>query len=367
MRRLAVAALVLALAGCGEKREPDVPGAADPAATARPPSDGELIRRVLARRRAPAAARRLGVRDFRYELVTLDLDGTRARALVRVAYRVRGIAGRFTTQRPLQLRRRDGRWRITDEGGRRRRQPWEIDRYDRRRTEHFVLFVPRGLDPEAAGLTSALEDGYARMRDVLSAGRLRRRYLVVITRDADRTRRLTSRITGLESLAALTDTEVRETGSAQEVQEVVSQRLIVVWPALIETDQERRGTVVTHELTHAVLAGRTSGRTPAWLVEGMALYISGDRRDALGGPVSLKSLRRPDAIARLSGSGQGDAYAYASAAAHHIADRYGEDELFDLYDAFNDPELKGGPAELQDAAIRRVLGISASQLEAELG
>ena len=38
------------------------------------------------------------------------------------------------------------------------------------------------------------------------------------------------------------------------------------------------GRVVAHELVHAALASRTSARTPPWLIEGIAMYVSGDNR-----------------------------------------------------------------------------------------
>ena len=71
---------------------------------------------------------------------------------------------------------------------------------------------------------------------------------------------------------------MQETGPAQRVSAVVSQRLVVVWPPFSSLDADGQQRVVTHELTHAALAGVTSGRTPAWLSEGIALYVSEDRR-----------------------------------------------------------------------------------------
>ena len=150
-------------------------------------------------------------------------------------------------------------------------------------------------------------------------------------------------------------------------------------------DRER---LATHELTHAALAPTTSGRTPAWLLEGIALWTSGDRRgadaaDLLAGRqvagataaqtaaarrvLDLRGLARPDAIGRLSGLRQAAAYAYASAAAFHVAGRYGRRRLLALYDAFNDERLTGrpGPA-LDDRAVRRTLHVSLARLDRDL-
>ena len=241
-----------------------------------------------------------------------------------------------------------------------------------RRSGHFVVIAPLELD--LATLVDALEGGYARMGDVLKKPRLRRRYLVVVAGGAQAARSLTNEIRGVESLAAISDAEVQETGPAQRVSEVVSQRLVVVWPPFSTLGAEGRQRVVTHELTHAALAGVTSGRTPAWLTEGIALYVSDDRRvdeaaqlRVQGELPSLRRLSRPDAIARLSGDRQAAAYAYASAAAFYLAERFGRQRLLRLFDAFNDEDLAGhgGPA-VADRAVRRVLGISAARLERDL-
>ena len=149
---------------------------------------------------------------------------------------------------------------------------------------------------------------------------------------------------------------------------------------------------MTHELTHAALAGVTSGRTPAWLVEGVALYVSGDRRageaaervesaaaaaltrpqassatDAAQRALSLGGLSRPDAIARLGGDPQAAAYAYASAASFYIAGRFGRKRFLELYDAFNDEDLSGPASSgLTGRAVRRTLGLSLGRLERDL-
>jgi hypothetical protein len=196
-------------------------------------------------------------------------------------------------------------------------------------------------------------------------------------------RQLTEDINGVETLSAVSDTAVQEAGPARRVTRVVSQRLLVVWPAFTQLGYDERQRVVAHELTHLVLAAATSGRTPSWLVEGIALYVSGDRRSdqvtailrgLAGGEgaaarpaLSLGRLSGPGAIARLSGARQAGAYAYASAAAFAIADRYGRRALLRLYDAFDDPRLRGrpGPA-LTSRALRRVIGEGLAAFERDL-
>ena len=391
------AALALALVGCGEKPEPAAPVTDTREQPAASRDHGREIRELLNRRaRALAAgdvagfadtatgvqktrdrrdarrARGLGLRSVEYTVANADVTERRARLPLRVVYRVRGLSGSYTAARTaVAVRTREG-WRIASMRGSRQRAPWEVARFARRTTKHFVVLTPAGDDGE---LLPALEDAYARMREVLTQGSLERRYLVQVAADGEQARALTASIRGLATLSAITDSEVREDGPARRVEEVVSQRLLVVRSNLRDVTPESRRTVLSHELTHAALAGSTSGRTPAWLAEGLALYVSADRRDAeaaalisSGTAPTLGAFAAPDAIARIGGDAQSAAYAYSSAATHFIAERFGRRRLLDLYDAFNDEDLvgNGGEPELVDAAVRQELGVSARRLEREL-
>jgi hypothetical protein len=345
--------------------------AADYAATATGPQ--RLLDREAARN-----AQRVALRDVEIVADSVDVRGRRASLRVRSIYGVRGIRGRFTAARRLTAVRTGKGWRIRSQASRRERHPWEVGPVSERRSRHFVVIAPRGL--EIAALNEALETGYARMGDVLEHPRLRERYLVVVAGEAGAARALTARISGVGSLAAISDSQVREAGPAERVTEVPSQRLVVVWPPFSALDADGRMRLVTHELTHAGLAGVTSGRTPAWLLEGMALYVSEDRRageaaellaDATSAgarrALSLSGLSRPDAMARLHGDGQQAAYTYASAAAFYIVGRFGRKRYLELYDAFNDEDLTGKVGvEVTGRAVQRTLGLSLTRLERDL-
>ncbi len=394
-------AAALLSAGCGGGSKPSAatptPAAAAPAATAQREGDLKQLERLMDRRaaalgagrvRAYAAtgtgpqrerdraaarnARGLGLRDVALVVDSADVVGRRATLRVRSLYGVRGVRGSFGSARRVTAVRTGAGWRVRRETSRRERHPWEVGPVQARRSRHFVVLAPAGL--EVAALQDALEDGYARMGDVLLRPRLRDRYLVVVAGGVQAARALTEEIRGVETLAALSDAEVREDGAAQRVSEVVSQRLVVVWPPFSTLGPEGRQRVVTHELTHAALAGTTSGRTPAWLVEGVALYVSEDRRidhaaqlRVQGGLPSLRGLSGPNAIARLSGDRQSAAYAYSSAAAFYIVERFGRRRFLRLFSAFNDEALPGRPgAEVTGRAVRRVLGISLARLDRDV-
>ncbi len=321
--------------------------------------------------RAARNARALALRDVALVLRSTEVHGRLARLRVSSLYGLRGIAGRFQATRRLTAVRTGGRWRVRSQAGSRDRDPWELGRLARLRSRHFVVLAPVGIDVAGAGLLDDLEAGYKTIGEAFSRPKLRPRYLVVVAAAAREARELTQRISGVENLAAISDTEVRETGSARRVASVASERLLVVWSAYGALDLEGRRRVTTHELTHAALAPATSGRTPAWLLEGAALYVSGDRRvdEARGllNEISLAQLARPDAIARLGGGAQEAAYAYSSAAAFYIAERFGQAALLELYDAFNDADLKGAAGvALTGKAVRRTLGVPLGRLERDL-
>ena len=369
----ATALVAAALAGCGGSGHHAPTPTATATVTARPtatatPTDASRLQRALDARVTARAATALGVQDVRERVEGVRVAGRRATVRVRLSYRVRGIRSPFGGAGAVRARRAgDGRWRIVGPAGTRDRAPWEADAYRRLASRHFVVWMPDGLDP--GPLPAALEDGYARMRATFRTGTLRRRYLVVVARDARHARRLTSHIRGLSGLTALTDTQVTQAGPAQRVTGVASQRVVVVGPAFTALDAEQQRQTVTHELTHAALATVTSGRVPAWLSEGMAMYVSGDRRTgqgtALSGVPHLRSLSAPDAMGRLEGDRQSAAYAVASAAAFLIADRYGRHRLVALYEAFDRDDLPGraGNPALTDAALRKVLGTSLERLD----
>jgi hypothetical protein len=321
------------------------------------------------------------MRDVRLQLRSATIAGNSATLDVLDAWGLRGIRGTFTAERHARARRTPQGWRIAAVTSSRGRPPWEVADYARHDAGHFALLAPRDVAVDT--LPATLEAGYAAIHGALPNVALRRRYLVVVAPTAAAGQRLTLDIRGIEGLAAISDTAVRETGPARRVAQVLSQRLLVVWPQFAALGEIERRRVVAHELTHAVLAGVTSGRTPGWLVEGVALYVSGDRRDdqvraALDGRAgaagalarrkfSLRALSAPDALARLRGSRQAGAYAYASTAAFALAERYGRRALLRLYAAFDDPSLHGRPgAALVDRALRATIGEGLAAFDREV-
>jgi hypothetical protein len=159
----------------------------------------------------------------------------------------------------------------------------------------------------------------------------------------------------------------------------------VFWRSYGDRPTQERRMVIAHELTHAALARRTTGRTPAWLVEGIAMYASGDERagdagallagarlrDASQQPavnrvLTLAHLARPGAMNRLSTIPLAVAYSFSSAAAYAIAARHGRAGLLRLYNAFNDASIHGhAGARLDNRVLRHALHESLRSVQAE--
>jgi len=405
--RFVVAGFVaLAAAGCGggdeaareapeQKLRADAKTALDELdAPARPPDDAEEIARVLddraraleaadslalsataighqrARdRRSARRAKRLSIDRVRLVAGDLETSGGRAKARVNMSYQVRGMRRPFRTVRRVVLRDESAGWRVERDAPRREPLPWEVADFKLTRAPHVVLLTPRGVDAER--LSGGLTVAYRSIRHDLPARDLPRSVLVIGARDAAQTRRLAIKIA--RGVVALADVAVSwGPPPAFRVERVLAERMIVVdsrWRRLSEAERQE---TLEHEMTHTALNRDTSLRTPAWLVEGVALYVSDDDRASearlraagVAPSIRLRRLCRPDSITGLSGRQQGAAYAASSAAAEAIVQRYGSKALFKLYDAFNDSTLRAKTsAATADRALRRTLGMSLAELD----
>jgi hypothetical protein len=131
------------------------------------------------------------------------------------------------------------------------------------------------------------------------------------------------------------------------------------------TEQGRR-VVLTHELTHVATGGARDGRTPMWLIEGLADYV-GYKNTGFGPRSAARELRDEVAKGRLPATlpGRDDfdsssdrlpqAYEEAWLACRMVADRYGEATLLRLYRAAG---TRG------DAAFHQILGVRPAEFVA---
>ena len=398
--RLVLAGLVtLAAAGCGGGGDPAPRASATPTpdaelAAAPPDDEGALAARLreraqlleqgdgaayratatgAQRRRDGVAvrrARRMALQEVRLRTDELTTSGRRAKVAAVLSYRVRGMSRPFRTPRRIEAVKAGDGWRITSDRPRAEPLPWEIAAFRVVRSRHVVLLVAPGVD--AAPLRAGLERAYRSIRRDLPRRDLPDSVLAVAARGPAQTERLTGRVAG--GVVAIANVSV-EWGAppALEVERVLAQRMIVVVSRWRRQDEAGRRSTLVHEMTHTALDPDTSARTPPWLIEGVAMHVSGDDRRAeaaartagLARSMKLGAISRPASIYRLSGRDQDAAYAAASAAAEEIVARRGSKGLFRLYDAFNDSSIPGRPgARTTDRVLRRTLGLSLAELDA---
>jgi hypothetical protein len=232
---------------------------------------------------------------------------------------------------------------------------------------------------------SDLEHGRTEQHRGLPSARPPGRMLVLVTRGVSDARALTRDVRALGSLTAMAEAEVTFRGPARRVSLLSGQRIVVFWRSYGGRPTHEKRMVMAHELTHAALARRTTGRTPAWVVEGIAMYASGDQRagdagallsgarlkDASAQPAAeramkLADLAKPRAMNRLSAIPLAVAYSFSSAAAYAIAEKHGRAGLLRLYKAFNDESIHGhAGAKLDNRVIHHALHESLSSVQAE--
>ncbi len=412
----ALVGAALLVAGCGGSkpgpRSKEHPGkAATATPTATPQSDaqqlqsllGERARRIengdaealadtstgaqQARDRHEAnAARALKLEDVALQARSTSIKSDTATAQVITSYRFLGIAdSEFAIRSAMTFAKTEDGWRVKgDRPTQGVQAPWQLANYTVRRSPHFVALTPAGLKVER--LMKDLEAGRVTMKRGLPGVKVPERLLVVVARGNEDTKALTRDVRALGSLDAIAQAAVDETGPAKRVTHVSAQRLLVIWRWFKRESRAERRQTIAHEMTHASLVKQTSGRLPAWLVEGMALYVSNDRRygDAgamlVGGVLrdrskqaaskrvlSLTVLGKSKSLQNLASTPLAFAYSYSAAAAFAIARKHGRKGLLRLYKAFSSSKYKG-PAgrKLMDRVMRRTLHESLASVEQEV-
>ena len=263
--------------------------------------------------------------------------------------------------------------------------PWEYTHFRARTSKHFLAIAPRKL--KVGSLMRDLEKGRARMKRGLPGVKPPARALVIVARNSKDTKALTKDLKTLSSLTAVAETKFNLDGPAQRITDLSGERIFVLWRSYGNRSATERQKVIAHEMVHAALAKRTSGRTPPWLYEGIAMYASDDNRSGDAGALisgrgflrdgskqsaaksamSLTRLSNPRALQKMSPVSLTFAYSFSSAAAFAIAEKHGEKALQRLLTAFNSEKVRGKPGrKLNDKVVRKVLKKSLNELETEV-
>ena len=151
-------------------------------------------------------------------------------------------------------------------------------------------------------------------------------------------------------------------------------RVVITPTAFGRLNALGRHVVLTHELVHVAMGGARDGRTPMWLIEGLADYVG--YKDA---GVDTKAAGRelanligsgdmpatPPGRTDFEGSGERLSAAYEEAwlACRMIAERYGEDTLVRLYRTAKDEPGEAGDPRAEDRALHSVLGVGSTRFD----
>jgi hypothetical protein len=336
-------------------------------------------------KRAIAAAKALPIGTVHLKADGTEIDGDRATLRVDMSYTFDGIdTTYYKTSRMTGQKTPDG-WRIAkDRPSAGTLAPWEYTRYKARSSKHFLALAPTSL--KVGSLMTDLEKGRSKMIRGLPGVTPPRKVLVIVARNGKDTNSLTKDMKTRRSLVAVAETQYSVQGKAQRIDETWGARVFVMWRSYRDGSPKERQTVVAHELVHSALAYRTSARTPPWLYEGIAMYVSGDNRAGDAGALisgrgvlkdtskqgeakaamSLDKLSNPRALQKMSSVEISFAYAFSSAAAYTIAEKHGRKALLRLFTAYNSEKNKGSGRKLADRVVRKTLHKSLKTLESEV-
>jgi hypothetical protein len=332
-----------------------------------------------------ARAKALPINDVKLTAGGTEVNGNKATMRVEMRYGFDHIdTAYFKTSRMSAVKTPQG-WKISnDRPSAGMLAPWEYTTYKARTSAHFLALAPKSL--KVGSLMTDLEKGYNRMKRGLPGVKAPRKVLVIVARTGTDTKALTKDLKTLKSLTAVAENQYSTKGSAKRIDQVWGQRVFVLWRSYGNRGANERRMVVTHELVHTALASRTSARTPPWLTEGIAMYVSGDNRSGDAGALisgrgvlrdaskqgaakramSLPGLSKPSALSNMSPVSLNFAYSYSSAAAYAIASKHGRKGLLKLLSAYNSDKVKGTGSKLTDRALKRALKTSLSSLKSEV-
>jgi hypothetical protein len=414
-----LAAAVAVIAGCGDSASTaPAPATKKVAKTTtkpeaekkQPPTDSEQLETLLADRGAAleqgdvedfeatstgsqatkdkrqiAAAKALPLTSVKLEAKGTEVSGDRATLRVEMSYSFDDIDTLYFKTSRMTAQKTPKGWKVTnDRPSSGMLAPWEYKTYKARKSTHFLALAPKSM--KVGSLMTDLEKGYNRMKRGLPGVKAPKHVLVIVSRTNADTRALTKDIKTLSSLTAVAENQYSTTGAAKRIDQTWGQRVFVLWPTYANRPADERRTTITHELVHTALASRTSARTPPWLTEGIAMYVSGDNRagdagalisgrgvlkdsskqDAVKKAMSLTRLSKPSALSNMSPVSLSFAYSYSSAAAFTIAEKHGRKGLLRLLSAYNSEKVKGSGSKLTDRALRRSLHMSLSSLKSQV-
>ncbi|WP_460351817.1 hypothetical protein [Actinoallomurus acanthiterrae] len=230
---------------------------------------------------------------------------------------------------------------------------------------------PETRTAELRDIARRLDTGVGLVSDVVGDG-WSRRIVALAPATEQEAEELVGDVRNLGDIAALATVSGAPAGDSEHG----ADRVIITPTAFDRLNGLGRHVVLTHELVHVAMGGARDSRTPMWLIEGLADYVgykkAGVSTRAAGRELAAEVAAgdvpaAPPGRSAFSGSGERLSAAYEEAwlACRMIAERYGEGRLVRLYrTAATEPGEAGDP-QIEDRALRAVLGIGSSEFAAQ--
>lgn len=259
-------------------------------------------------------------------------------------------------------------------------------------SRHFLIFYrPEGAQTEQAmAVLEQLEESWT---TISSSGlKLASRYAAFLCLAPEDHKLLTGDRTMNTALASVGGMAIDEQDVFHTYNTAIYVNPFLFAGSSARQRQQMMQTALDHELVHAALAPVTRAWMPGWLVEGIAVHLSGERRDdprvladAFANGLTLRSLTEAGALRDPNGDAMrvDQQYALSAAAAGVISRRWGVPKLLQLYQAYSleYPDAWRGPygvdysdemsakkkqarLDLTRRLLKRVLGTTIEDIEA---
>ncbi|CAN5855157.1 hypothetical protein BH23ACT12_BH23ACT12_04600 [soil metagenome] len=234
---------------------------------------------------------------------------------------------------------------------------WASGPIQTRQSDHFLaLYRPELPDPDR--ILREAEEARAQLDGKITF-QLEDRYVILVARDDEEYRTMSSATLGPVSAIAQVETSYEVTPNSIRVlsrQMVLNSQKLYEDGAALET--------LRHELGHLAVAQYTRPFTPAWVSESAAMYLAGTRpvsiwrnglnRNRFDG-INIERLTRASNLGEHDTSREGASleYAYSAAAAWYLVETFGAEKYWEFYRSYADvpardlyerlPETAGTP------------------------
>lgn len=292
---------------------------------------------------------------------------------VDLLYRYEGLPddNLFRLRMEYDLERRDGTWVVTASRPTLEDLPvWATGPVEVARAAHTLALFRPGL-ANVDEMLALAEQARAQLlpKLTLEADPV---HLVVLARDSEEYEEIVGEAIAVDSVAVA---QILYRGTAGHPLRPESRQMIVDLGPLFDRPSqpvpyEGQADVLPvevfqHELGHLALSRFTRPGTPLWLVEGAAMFLSGERRVDAWRIISEGDLFEELEAVKLGQPGGSDRalqYAHANASALYLVETFGPEKFWELYRSAGDVST-GSPEPSVSGGLLRIYDLDEAELD----